>query len=138
MNATDLAARLEGAVSAVEVGGVTISYRHPTNDQISAAMAKASVNPEIIQNASASGAASIEAMEETAKMRRAYEFLAGYCISSIAPSPELENGAKLRVRDKFGLRTLSDEALDAIDPYASKLGEYLLEQSNISDAEGEP
>lgn len=135
----NLQARLEGAVQVVELtDGVTISFRHPTREQIAAAMAKAGVTMGNLRAAQESGQVDIAAMEDTAKMPVAYEYIGAYCVVDVHPRPDLTaTGAAFRCRDKYGLRSLSESAMEALDPYIMRLGEYLLEQANISESEGE-
>lgn len=138
MGINNLQARLEGGVEVVTLSdGSAISFRHPTREQISAAMGKAGFDMTNINKAQETGVIDVEAMKDTGRMPVVYENLGGYCIKDVQPRPELPAGAAFRGRDSLGLRCLTEAALDALDPYVERLGEYLLEQSNLSDAEGE-
>lgn len=137
MQPNNLSARLEGGleVTKIEEAGITISFRHPTKEQISAAMAGADVNFNLLQGeASEGGHLTPEQMGVAGKMLRAYELVGAYCISRVEPAPLAEG---MRVRDEYGLIRLSEEALLALDPYVRRLGEYLFEQSKVGDEEGE-
>ena len=132
----DLEARMEGSACLVKANGVTYSYRHPTAEQISAAMALADVEPSALSIDDPSEGVSLDVLRTAGKMARAYELLGAYCVFEVSPRPELESGSKWRVRDELGLLSLSEEAQIALDPILTKLGNHLLSLSNVSPEEG--
>lgn len=132
----DLQSRMEGSVCFVTSNDVIYSYRHPTSEQISAAMALAEVDPAMFVNAEGKESVSLDILRTAGKMSRAYELLGAYCVFEVAPRPEMEKGAKWRVRDQLGLISLSEEAQMALDPILTKMGGHLLSLSNISEQEG--
>lgn len=132
----DLESRMEGSACFVTANDVTYSYRHPTGEQVSAAMALAGVDPAMFMNAENSEGVSLDVLRTAGKMARAYELLGAYCVFEVKPRPKMEEGAKWRERDELGLICLSEDAQMALDPILTKLGGHLLSLSNVSKEEG--
>jgi len=131
--ALDLNARLEGGPSTVTAGGTTYTYRHPTKEQIAAAMSLAGVDVSALSAASESGEATTATMELAARMGRANELLGAMCVTRV----DVPDGSPIRrVRNSLQLLQLPDEALDDLAPQIERIGEYLFEQSSVGDGEG--
>lgn len=134
----DLIARLEGSPEVINLSdGRVISYRHPTREQKSAAMAAAGISVDELISVEESGAIDQRRQEATARMARAYEILGAYCVVDISPLPKALEGQTIRERDQYGLLRLIDAAQVALDPMLQIIGEHLFIDSGVSEAEGE-
>jgi len=135
----DLSARLEGGVETVTLpSGTVISYRHPTQAQISAAMASAGVEVALLDEANEDQKVTTDLLDQIPRLERAKELIGAYCLIDMDPRPALPAGAAWRERGSHRLRRLSEAAQEKLDPMLTTLGEYLLDKSNASDEEGKP